>query len=148
MREQRKKDLERHVAEVNALLKKQADSSDGEDNEEEVDDEWEGFDEVTTGGTTDEYIDEGKYTTVTVKELDDIRDFESASEEEDDAPNGVGKDSSKTTGREQQKRSKPRDDRPKKKKKKFRYESPLERQAGRKKQKMKNMAAAKSRRAG
>ena len=90
MRDQRKKDLENHVAEVNALMKAQRDSDDedaeneGEKEEEEDEvEEWQGFDDTLPVNGTDEYIDEGKYTTVTVKELDDIRDFESASEDGD-----------------------------------------------------------------
>ncbi|GAM88792.1 hypothetical protein ANO11243_068260 [Dothideomycetidae sp. 11243] len=155
LREQRKRDLEQHVAEVNAILKKQIDSSDDENDEEAAEDggvnEWAGFEDVPAIGGTDEYIDEGKFTTVTIKELDDIRDFESASEDENEATRQDHKpEDAKPAQQEKRKwgRTQSHGDKPKKKKKKFRYESKLERQTSRNKQKLKNAAAAKARRAG
>ncbi|KAF2156827.1 hypothetical protein K461DRAFT_309061 [Myriangium duriaei CBS 260.36] len=158
LRDQRKQDLERHVAEVNALLRKQAESDDddGQDDEEvegggEGDSEWAGFDDIPAVDGTDEYVDEGKFTTVTIKELDDVRDFESESESEDVVAAQVVKD---TPGQEQKQekrqwsKKRPQSDKPRTKKKKFRYESKLERQASRKKQKMKSSSAAQARRAG
>lgn len=150
IRDERKRDLEKHVAEVNALLKKQIDSSAEEDFEDEdaKDDDWAGFEDIPTLDGTDEYIDEGKYTTVTIKELDDVRDFESQSEDEDgEAKTTDNSDKAATTEPGRRKKSQ-QGGKPKQKKKKFRYESKLDRQADRKKLKAKRVAAAKARREG
>ncbi|TKX25237.1 hypothetical protein C1H76_2470 [Elsinoe australis] len=167
IRSQRKREAEQRVEEVNVFMKKQADPEDtgdlnpkiagqsGEESEEgdEEGEGWEGFEEPPAVDATDEYVDEDKFTTVTVKELDDIRDYETEEEgeeeEAEDVEPAVDKVEAKidAKGKKIWTKEKPSSHKvkPKKKKRTFRYESKLERQTERKKQKLKNSAAAKAR---
>ncbi|PNS18981.1 Eukaryotic translation initiation factor 3 subunit B [Sphaceloma murrayae] len=166
LRDSRKREAEQRVEEMSAFLKKQAELEDegivipgdeleqqGEAQEEA---EFEGFEEVPAVDALDEYVDEGKFTTVVVKELDDIRDYETEAEDgedEDEAVEALDKDQTHDAGSvEKPKRAwtkkRPTADKSNKKKKRtFRYESKHERQTERKKQKLKNSAAAKTRKA-
>ncbi|KAK5720046.1 hypothetical protein LTR15_007319 [Elasticomyces elasticus] len=129
MRDQRKKDLELHIAEFNAELRKQnmdmseveKDAVDGEVVEEGVPEEV---------GQEDEYVDEDKYTTVTVEAMGDPKDDEP---EPAKIPPKVDTPPKKPRPWE-------KDGKPKAKKHKFRYESKAERQNTRRKQKDKNQA--------
>ncbi|TKA60100.1 hypothetical protein B0A49_08100 [Cryomyces minteri] len=160
LREQRKEDLEKHVAEVNALLRKAAGDSSGEDSQTEGDDvegceEWTGIEEPPEINREDEYVDEDRYTTVTVETMDVSRESLQKPEEEErggeipGVADGVAKPSA-VNGRTTKKRiwtkDKPADAKQKPKKKKFRYESKAERKTTRQKQKSKGSAAAKIRR--
>ena len=129
---------------VEALLKEAQVAgmgSDAESNNDEGEEEWGGFqDEAPASEPVDheeEYIDEDRYTTVTVESVMVDRDglhkpeqIESDNEdEEEDGKEKVSKDTESTSGKDQKKHP------PKKKKKKFRYESKLDRQASDRKNK-------------
>ena len=159
MRQQRKEDLERHVQEVNALLKKAngelSEEAEGEENEaadeKGEDEEWTGFEEPVEINR-EEYIDEDKYTTVTVETVDISKNGFSKPEEagsEEDSEGGreaaVGSKLQASNKRVWTK-EKPSKDRPKKKKKKFRYESKADRKVTRLKERSKNREQAKARR--
>ncbi|KAF2474768.1 terpenoid cyclases/Protein prenyltransferase [Lindgomyces ingoldianus] len=157
LRKQRKEDLERHVSEVNALLRKATDdphsdkespeNTDSDDNTSE--EEWEGLEEpvVEDIDREDEYIDEDKYTTVTIESVQISKHgFQKtggggADSGEQDKENGTGEGEQKKTWAKER----PKVDRPKKKKKKFRYESKAERKVTRMKQGAKNRAQASAR---
>ncbi|KAI9717521.1 MAG: hypothetical protein M1812_004662 [Candelaria pacifica] len=167
MREERKADLEKHVETVNAMLRK-ADEEFIEPEDSETDDrpvdneEWDGIDEPPKINHEDEYIDEGKYTSVTVEAIDiskdgfrkaqedDGQDNDAASNEEDQEANRDTDKPPKTAperdvnGKRVWTKEKP--DKPKKKKKKFRYENKVERKATRFKERAGNKAKARARR--
>lgn len=147
-------------------MARQEDGSDdeerkGKNDRPDEDDEWAGIEENVAVDETDEYIDEGKFTVVTVKELDDIRDFESDDEDNDEDGDKEGNADSSTkdnvdAGKKEKKVRKvwikgklvDGDDARKKqrsKKRNFRYESKIDRQAARRKIKNKKEAAAKAR---
>ena len=143
IREQRKEDLTRHVAEVNAELRKQnPDLSENESvsevNGDEV--EWDGIDEKKAEDLQDEeFVDEDKYTTVTVEAMADPRD----EADQDAESKAAAVKALQTNGDAKKSRSKwKKDNKAKSKKRKFRYESKAERSATRQKQKSKNHAAA------
>ena len=104
---------------------------------EEREGEWNGIpDPAPEIAQDEEFVDEDKYTTVTVEAMD-----RPGEESEDDRipihPQRVVNGDAKTT----KKRMPSKDDKAKVKKKKFRYESKAERSATRQKQKSKNRAA-------
>ncbi|KAF2499196.1 hypothetical protein BU16DRAFT_578812 [Lophium mytilinum] len=152
IRQQRKDDLERHVNEVNALLKKASgDMSEGgeETDDDENEDEWEGIAEELPPpiDREEEYIDEDKYTSVTVESVDISKSGFSKPEEEGGTQE-VGDAASKDA--ESKKRvwtkDNPHKDKPKKRKVKFRYETKSERKVTRFKERSKNRSQAKARR--
>ena len=113
--------------------------------------EWNGIEEPSRIDATDEYVDEDKYTTVTIEAMDDPQDVHDdgdkagpMKETADGAEQKEGDEQRK--GKREWTKNKPAGIK-KKKKPKFRYESKAERKAGRQKQKSKNSAAAKERRA-
>ena len=151
MREQRKEDLDRHVKEVNAELEKQDENV--LDGNESLDDgeEWDGIQEqavIEKMPDDEEYVDEDKYTTVTVEAMDGENDRSASSEDDDDDDE---KAEGRTVDQPANGNAKPKtavkkkvwskDGQTKQKKKKFRYESKAERQATRQKQKVKNHKA-------
>lgn len=153
LRDQRKVDLERHVEEVNALLKKANKDSDDETEAEGEDDEeeWNGIASPPRPSIdgVDEYVDEDKYTTVTIEAMEDAKAFTKDSDDEqevkvvkdgEDAKDGDGAIKKKVWSK-----GKKVDPKTKPKKKKFRYESKGERKETRNKQKAKNAAAKKAR---
>lgn len=153
MRQQRKEDLEKHVSEVNALLLKahtdiddiNADAGLGSDEEEEFN----GFDSDTAQepqpiDQENEYIDEDKYTTITIESVDISKDgFEKQKVEGEEEKEEVKPVKEKRVWTKEFPKTKGT----KKKKKKFRYESPADRKATRMKQGAKNRAAASARKA-
>lgn len=154
MRQQRKVDLEKHVSEVNALLRKaNGDLSEAEEASSDASDveAFEGFDEtpqIEEINREDEYIDEDKYTTVTIESVGISKEgFEKAGgNEEGDKENGEGERGAFADKKRVWTKEKPKSDRPKKKKKvKFRYESKAERKVTRMKQGAKNRAEAMKR---
>lgn len=181
MREERKKDLERHVAEVNALLRKHnPDISDSEEDEDDKasDDEWAGISESKTAEAAaappnpdgvDEYVDEDKFTTVTIETMsDDPRKWDGGAEDSDaeteeeevtvvkegqDADvKGAGEEAAGAVAGKKRVWTKEKPtwkdgDKAKSKKKTFRYESKFERQQGRQKIKSKNKSSAEARKA-
>ena len=110
--------------------------------EEGGEDEWEGIEEVKPAEVVaqdEEYVDEDKYTTVTVEAMEGVGD---ASEDD-------GTEANELTivkevhgdARAPKKRIRSKDGKAKVKKRKFRYESKADRSATRQKQKSKNHAA-------
>jgi ribosomal RNA-processing protein 17 len=159
LRDERKADLERHVAEVNALLDPpEAVDGDGSDDDGDTAEEWNGVKEVPPIDHEAEYIDEDKYTTVTVEAMDLSKEGlhkleqEGRKQEEDVVPEAEKKDAEPRDAAKAKKRTwtkdKPKDraDKPKQKKKKFRYETKSERKFTRMKQGARNSREAKARR--
>ncbi|KAF1914988.1 nucleolar protein 12-domain-containing protein [Ampelomyces quisqualis] len=165
LRQQRKVDLEKHVEEVNRLVKQAngditelhgIESTDDEDEDADGDgdgdaaaaEEFTGFAEPPPINQEDEYIDEDKYTTVTIESVaisrqgfsrpDDtsgpVPDADLTTEKDDqakdsaDAKHAVKRDAN---GKRIWTKERPRTEWPKKKKKKFRYESKAERKVAR-----------------
>jgi ribosomal RNA-processing protein 17 len=158
LREERKADLERHVREVNALLPSRIESTVDSDNSDDGaaeggDNTWAGIDDESVEPIDHEaeYLDEDKYTTVTVEEVDISRDGISKTKVEgDDSPADTTAQPT-TDGLEASKKSSTKSGKdklrkPKKKKKAFRYESPADRKLNRAKERAKKSKAAKARR--
>ena len=163
LREERKADLERHVAEVNALLKPEVqDDTDGADvdNRSEEADAREDTSEPPPVDDEAEYVDEDRYTNVTVEPVGVSRDGLHSTKREpeanlDDKGKSLDADLATTATKPapekdgKRKLTKERQvDRltGKKKRKKFRYESKAERKVSRVKQRTKNSKQAKTRR--
>lgn len=161
MRKRRREDLDKHVREVNQLLKKANGevSDDGENgNGDESESEFEGFDDAAPEfepvNREEEYIDEDKYTTVTVESVgisktgferagDESEDEEVEGDEENKDSGGEGGDAGKK--KREWTKEKPKSEKSKKKKKKFRYETKAERKMTRMKQGARKRAAATAR---
>lgn len=158
IREERKTDLEKHVKEVNTLL---AQANGGLVTEEDRDEEagetadvFEGLeDPLPVVDHEDEYIDEDKYTTVTVEEVDISRDglskVRKATDDGKDEQVRAGEPSKSDTKLRPGVRKKAAPDKDKskrlKKKRNFRYESKVDRKTNYLKVKAKNAKAAKAR---
>ncbi|KAF5585192.1 nucleolar 12 [Fusarium pseudoanthophilum] len=134
IREERKRDVEEHVQTVNRLLQESAAAGAVEQESDEEDGEWDGFPdqpELDIVDHEEEYIDEDRYTTVTVESVSVTRDglHKPQIDDKDNEDNKVEepKDDQKAKSRRE----------PKKKKKKFRYETKFERQLTDKKQRIK-----------
>ena len=160
--------MKNHVEAVNALLRQQADRETSEGSEEsggdEEEEEWIGFDDLPDNKPApidheDEYIDEDRYTTVTVESIDITKSgihksvSADAGSEEDDPVSGdaAAREKGMTegrgmVGRRPSAKEKP-SGKPKVKKKKFRYLSKGDRKAVRMKERSGNKAKAKARRA-
>ncbi|PTB62764.1 hypothetical protein BBK36DRAFT_37079, partial [Trichoderma citrinoviride] len=146
IREERKREVEQHVEHVNRLLRESGaievdDTEEQSGDEGEANDgEWDGFPDRPNLDIVDheeEYIDEDRYTTVTVESVSISRDGlerpekpqEKAEEEDQNGePEKAPEDKSKAPAR------------PKKKKQKFRYESKIERQLTERRHKAKSKA--------
>ncbi|OCT46488.1 protein required for cell viability Rrp17 [Cladophialophora carrionii] len=162
LREQRKAELERHVEEVNALLGLPAGANDKQHGESNTDsdEEWEGISDSDPPPIDHEaeYVDEEKYTTVTVEALDVSKEglFRAQQDSDKHDPDNAQETSTATnegTSSGKQKRpwtkEKPKDGVKKRKKKRnFRYEGKAERKEARAKQKSRNSRQARERRAG
>lgn len=150
MREERKADLERHVKEVNALLPGRVAAG-----AESSSDEAQGDNDAAWDGIADapvepidheaEYIDEDKYTTVTVEEVDISRDGISKIKADDEVA-AVKEAVPKINGTKKPPSNKDKVKKVKKKKKAFRYESPADRKLNRAKERAKKSKAAQARR--
>ncbi|KAF5639174.1 nucleolar 12 [Fusarium tjaetaba] len=135
IREERKRDVEEHVQTVNRLLQESAAAGAVEQESDEEDREWDGFPdqpELDIVDHEEEYIDEDRYTTVTVESVSVTRDGlhkpqVDDKDNEEDKKVEEPKDDQKVKSRRE----------PKKKKKKFRYETKFERQLTDKKQRIK-----------
>ncbi|KAF5650157.1 nucleolar 12 [Fusarium sp. NRRL 25303] len=135
IREERKRDVEEHVQTVNRLLQESEAAGAVEQESDEEDGEWDGFPdqpELDIVDHEEEYIDEDRYTTVTVESVSVTRDGLHKPQVDDkdnkeDKKVEEPKDDQKTKSRRE----------PKKKKKKFRYETKFERQLTDKKQRIK-----------
>lgn len=134
IREERKRDVEEHVQAVNRLLQESV-AAGAVEQESDEDGEWDGFPdqpELDIVDHEEEYIDEDRYTTVTVESVSVTRDglHKPQVDDRDNEEDGKveePKDDKKAKSRRE----------PKKKKKKFRYETKFERQLTDKKQRIK-----------
>ncbi|KAI0120054.1 nucleolar protein 12-domain-containing protein [Nemania sp. FL0031] len=148
LREDRKREVEEHVSQVNTALKQAAqagyiENDEGESSEEDTVEEWGGFQDTPVQqdliNHEEEYIDEDRFTTVTVESVNVSKDGLTSSrpeeEESDDEHEGVEQN---TQAQPEPERSHKDRDATKKKKQKFRYETKLERQITNIKQKARN----------
>ncbi|KAJ2904829.1 hypothetical protein MKZ38_007021 [Zalerion maritima] len=140
LREERKRQVEEHVSQVNALLKDHqdagriepestsaAENTDGE--------EWEGFaDQAEPDDHQEEYIDQDKYTTVTVESVSVSRGGLQIQEDEQVEENRRRENEAEMQD-DLAEQKKPKE---KKKKKKFTYQSKFDRQLEERKRKAKN----------
>ncbi|KAK5050805.1 hypothetical protein LTR84_003364 [Exophiala bonariae] len=155
IREERKADLERHVREVNALLAPATAALDNGD-DEGSESAWSGIEDLEPPPIDHEaeYIDEDKYTTVTVEAMDVSRDGLFKAEQEDakgDEEGSADRPAELTTEQKRKwTKDKPKDGahKVKKKKRNFRYESKAERKATRSKERSKNHKQARERKSG
>ncbi|ESZ94596.1 hypothetical protein SBOR_5007 [Sclerotinia borealis F-4128] len=146
LREERTTELNEHVKAVNALLEDVEERFDGGDG-----DEWGGIeDEVEEEKVEEdvvdheeEYIDEDKYTTVTVEGIEISKEGITKTADADDSDDGIEEAHGKVTKEEETgKKVWPK----KVKKKKFTYETKAERKLTRQKQKSSGKKAAEARR--
>lgn len=154
LREERKAELERHVQETNAFFAENLSNGDDVSDDEGSEQDWHGLDspEPEPIDHEAEYIDEDKYTTVTVEAIDVTREGLSKSMDSQDEPSSHDKEDHqpvKQAGQNwklnQDKRKRTKEN-PQKKRKKFRYESKTERKLERTKQRLKNSKQARARR--
>ncbi|KAL7949207.1 nucleolar protein 12 domain-containing protein [Trichoderma barbatum] len=151
IRDERKREVEEHVQHVNKLLREsgaiEVDSDEEQigSDQEAKEGEWAGFPDRPNLDIVDheeEYIDEDRYTTVTVESVSISRDGlerpekpqEKTEEDQDQEKDKEDQDKSKAPAR------------PKKKKQKFRYESKFDRQLTERRQKAKSKAKSQARR--
>ncbi|KAJ5800024.1 uncharacterized protein N7518_002092 [Penicillium psychrosexuale] len=145
IREDRKRDFEQAMAEHKAVLKRmKEDAGDlGAMEGEKEEEDWEGIEEPPAVDYEAEYVDEDKYTTVTVEEMDASREGcqgeDSENEEEKKYP--VESTEDDTTAKKRKPRS-AASEAARKKKRNFRYETKVER-----KQTMLKQRAVKAKRA-
>jgi ribosomal RNA-processing protein 17 len=158
-RQRRREELEEHVKAVNDAMRAAngLDSPSSDDDEAETGNgEWDGFDEppkLAPINREDEYVDEEKYTTVKVSEVEISRtgfiDPDSASSEDEynaSKKDGNEESTTKPKSSASKSKSKPKDQSKTKKKKKFRYETKVERKISRFKERRKNNMQARERR--
>ncbi|KAL6851820.1 nucleolar protein 12 domain-containing protein [Trichoderma novae-zelandiae] len=155
IREERKREVEQHVEHVNRLLREsgaiEVDDTEQQSDEgvEAKDGEWDGFPDRPNLDIVDheeEYIDEDRYTTVTVESVSISRDGlerperpqEKAEEDQDEEADKAAEDKAA-----EDKAKGPA--RPKKKKQKFRYESKFDRRLTERRQKAKSKAKSMAR---
>lgn len=153
IRKQRKEDLEKHVEEVNRLVRQaNGDLSEADEADEGDDSETEAGNAVTEPETfnpaaadineEEEFVDEDKYTTVTIESVGISKHgFEKRGGDDDDEA-GEAKTEKRVWTKER-----PKSTKPKKKKIKFRYETKTERKAERVKQGLKKKKLAAKRKA-
>ncbi len=151
----------KHVEAVNSILRDGEGVVCGSDGEKEAtkDNQWEGIAEIPEIDHEAEYIDEDRFTTVTVEAVEVFKDGLHRVREDDeevsdhsDIHEGKGTAATSADGElaknDKKKRvwTKERPGGPKKKKKKFKYESKADRKATRHKEKSKSKAKAQARR--
>ena len=149
-----------HVEAVNSMLKKQDRAlSESSDEESLIEvEQWDGIVEDTNVDHEDQYVDEDRFTTVTIEAVDVSRDGLHKTimdYEENQAPTIEGPIEGETTksgtakwqDAKQEKRLRKQEppSGPKKRKKKFRYESKAERKINRFKERSGNKVKAKAR---
>ena len=155
MRDERKADLERHVEAVNAGMRGIGPGQDEEESGTEASGErerdWDGMPEVLDVNREEEYVDEDKFTTVTVEAVDvgwdglhKVHDDDEG--EEEDRGMAERERGGERTGKRLWTKEPPLAAGRKKKKKKFKYESKAERKVTRRKERMGSKAQAKMRR--
>ncbi|TGJ86155.1 hypothetical protein E0Z10_g2572 [Xylaria hypoxylon] len=128
-REDRKREVEEHVQSVNDALKQAAqagyiEGEDGELSEDGTAEEWGGFQDTPRQQDTidheEEYIDEDRFTTVTVESVNVSRDGLTSSRPDDEESVDEEENIDKNTQGEPEKSSDKNKHAPKKKKQKFR----------------------------
>lgn len=159
LREGRKADLEKHVEAVNSMIK-DPDDVDSEQGLEEWEDEgkvWDGIQEDPAIDHEDAYVDDDRFTTVTIEAVDVSRNglrkvAKKDSEDSEDDERSTEKstkerpsDTGKIPPRTKRVWTKEAPNGPKKRKKNFRYESKAERKATRFKERLGNKSKAKAR---
>lgn len=146
--------MEEHQRQLKRIKEENdSESSDTNSNQEdENEQEWEGFEEPPAVDYQAEYIDEDKYTTVTVEEMDPSREGlrksvqEGTSEDEDEKEKDASAATTEPENKPVKKTRKQTADKPKKKKRQFRYESKQDRKLTLAKQRLSKAKKAKSRR--
>lgn len=138
MRDGRRREVEEHVETVNRMLRESGAVVDPVQPEpqEGASDEWDGFPDKPDLDIVDheeEYVDEDRYTTVTIESVSVSRDGLSKPQLSDDEAEEDGDGEDKEADKTETGPAKP-----KKKKKKFRYESKIERQLTERKRKIKS----------
>ncbi|KAI1824641.1 nucleolar protein 12-domain-containing protein [Xylaria intraflava] len=153
LREERQREVEEHVQNVNNALKQAAqagyidDEKSGSD-EDDTAHEWGGFEDTPAQQDLvdheEEYIDEDRYTTVTVESVNVSKDGLTSSrpDEEDSADEGKENENANQNQNQNAQAQPEKGDKHRhttqKKKRKFRYENKLERQITNIKQKARN----------
>lgn len=153
--------MDEHVANVNRMVRStEGGFSDGEESSAEVAEQTVGkasehvSEDEDDSGHEDEYVDEDRYTTVTVAPLDEKdRDFGSDIEGEsgDRLKQSEGKESAaviESKGGVERMKERSQSTKPKKKRRPFRYESKTDRKQNRVREKAKKSKAADRRRGG
>ncbi|KAI1438247.1 nucleolar protein 12-domain-containing protein [Xylaria sp. CBS 124048] len=137
LREDRQREVDEHVQNVNNALKQAAQAGYIDDEKEESEDdtaaEWGGFQDAPAQPDLidheEEYIDEDRYTTVTVESVNVSKDGLTSSRPDEEESAGEEQDVNRNDQAQSEKTSdKNRHATQKKKKLKFRYENKLERQ--------------------
>ncbi|KAJ5291894.1 Nucleolar protein 12 [Penicillium angulare] len=150
LREERAADFNRVMEEHKRQLKRMKEENDSESSgsDDEDDQEWEGIEEPPAVDYEAEYIDEDKYTTVTVEEMDTSREGLLKSVRGEDYAEEEAKKAPAETAEPEKKPAKKswKSDKPKKKKKQFRYESKTDRKLTAAKQRASKSKKAKARR--
>jgi ribosomal RNA-processing protein 17 len=142
LREERRKELEEHIDAVNALVGKNVASDMGEESGEEA---WGGIEDDPAAEVVDheeEYVDEDRYTTVTVEAVDVSKDGLQRIADDVESEGGENTEVKPVEKEAAGKKKWPKKER----KKKFRYESKAERKITRAKQKAGSKARADARR--
>jgi ribosomal RNA-processing protein 17 len=144
IREERKQAVEEHIQAINQILREAEHAGTGEQNQDGSDEEWGGLSDTDVPQVPidleEEYIDEDKYTTVTVEAVSVDRDglhkpeLDQPSEDEGSAQGDGGAEEDQEEKGKGGKRSR---DPAKPKKKKFRYENKFERDLEARKQRAK-----------
>jgi ribosomal RNA-processing protein 17 len=148
LREERRQELEAHVEAVNALLA-EANTPGIDDSDDSKDEVWDGIPDDHPLEPIDheaEYIDEDRYTTVTVEAVDVSKEGLRKIAEDEDTEEVDSRDHKISVDATETKTGANRKIWPKKTRKKFRYESKAERKVTKGKQKAGNKAKADARR--
>ncbi|KAI1754408.1 nucleolar protein 12-domain-containing protein [Xylaria castorea] len=148
IREDRKREVEEHVQNVNNALKQAAeagyiDDEEGGSSDHGTAEEWGGFQDKPLQEDLidheEEYVDEDRFTTVTVESVNVSKDGLTSSRPEKEDSDAEAEDAVQSTEEAQLDKRHGKDRHAtKKKKQKFRYETKLERQITNIKQKAKN----------
>ncbi|KAI1498577.1 nucleolar protein 12-domain-containing protein [Biscogniauxia marginata] len=154
LREDRKRQAEEHVQHVNAMLKEAQQAGyidgdgDGDSGEDSGDaaaataDEWDGFQDAPAQEDNvdheEEYIDEERYTTVTVESVSVSKEGLTSTRPEEEEPDEEGREAAASRDTRPAGGRKEKTHPPKKKKPKFRYETKVERRITQRKQKASN----------
>ena len=148
--------LEKHVEEVNALLRRPSDGTASEtESAEDRGEQWDGVAEPPSHTQEAEYADDDRVTTVTVEAVDISRDgFHKAGEDIEgecndqdvvEGPKGGQSEDREKGSSSKRTWTKERPGGPRKNKRKFRYESKAERKATRYKENTRNRKQARAR---